>query len=65
MGTVAQNLGDIPHYQIVGRPLEPLLVDIATFSTRYESKRVFKVGRPRMTIKQIFRTDRLSEIYDY
>src|SRR5438128_4581728 len=48
-----------------GMALEPLLVDIATFSTRYESKRVFKDGRPRMTIKQIFRTDRLSEIYDY
>ncbi|MFY9868208.1 MAG: helix-turn-helix domain-containing protein [Candidatus Nitrosopolaris sp.] len=48
-----------------GMALEPLLADIATFSTRYESKRVFKDGRPRMTIKQIFRTDRLSEIYDY
>jgi DNA-binding HxlR family transcriptional regulator len=48
-----------------GMALEPLLADIGTFSTRYESKRVFKDGRPRMTIKQIFRTDRLSEIYDY
>lgn len=48
-----------------GMALEPLLADIATFSTRYKSKRVFKDGRPRMTIKQIFRTDRLSEIYDY
>jgi len=48
-----------------GMALEPLLADIGTFSTKYESKRVFKDGRPRMTIKQIFRTDRLSEIYDY
>jgi DNA-binding HxlR family transcriptional regulator len=47
-----------------GMALEPLLADIGIFSTRYESKRVFKDGRPRMTIKQIFRTDRLSEIYD-
>ncbi|HEY8803960.1 MAG TPA: helix-turn-helix domain-containing protein, partial [Clostridium sp.] len=48
-----------------GMALEPLLADIATFSTRYESKSVFKDGRPRTTIKQIFRVDRLSEIYDY
>jgi DNA-binding HxlR family transcriptional regulator len=48
-----------------GMALEPILAHIATFSTRYESKRVFKDGRPRMTIKQIFRADRLSEIYDY
>ena len=40
-----------------GMALEPLLADIGTFSTRYESKRVFKDGRPR--------TDRLSQIYDY
>lgn len=48
-----------------GMALEPILAQIATFSTRYESKRVFKDGRPRKTIKQIFRTERLSEIYDY
>ena len=48
-----------------GMALEPLLADIATFSTRYESKSVFKDGRPRTAIKQIFRVDRLSEIYDY
>lgn len=48
-----------------GMALEPLLADIATFSTKYESKSVFKDGRPRTTIKQIFRVDRLSEIYDY
>jgi DNA-binding HxlR family transcriptional regulator len=48
-----------------GMALETLLADIATFSTRFKSKRVFKDGRPRMTFKQIFRTERLSEIYDY
>ena len=48
-----------------GMALEPILADIATFSTRFEPKRVFKDERPRMTIKQIFKTERLSEIYDY
>src|SRR5216684_3336679 len=36
-----------------GMALEPILTHIATFSARYESKRVFKDGRARMTIKQI------------
>ena len=48
-----------------GIALEPLLVDIAIFSTKHESKSVFKDGRSRTTIKQVFNTDRLSEIYDY
>jgi len=48
-----------------GMALEPILADIATFSTRFEPKRVFKDETPRMTIKQIFKTERLSEIYDY
>ena len=48
-----------------GMALEPILADIATFSTRFEPKRVFKDERTRMTIKQIFKTERLSEIYDY
>ena len=48
-----------------GMALEPILAHIATFSTRFEPNRVFKDGRPRMTIKQIFKTERLSEIYDY
>jgi DNA-binding HxlR family transcriptional regulator len=48
-----------------GMALEPLLADLATFSARYESKTIFKDGRPRTTIKQIFRAERPSEIYDY
>lgn len=48
-----------------GKALEPILSDVATFSTMYEPKNVFKDGRPRTTIKQIFRAERLSEIYDY
>jgi DNA-binding HxlR family transcriptional regulator len=48
-----------------GMALEPILAHIATFSTRFEPNRVFKDETPRMTIKQIFKTERLSEIYDY
>ena len=48
-----------------GMALEPILADITTFSTRFEPNRVFKDERPRTTIKQIFKTERLSEIYDY
>ncbi len=48
-----------------GMALEPILADIATFSTRFEPNKVFKDERPRTTIKQIFKTERLSEIYDY
>ena len=48
-----------------GMALEPILADLATFSTRFEPDRVFKDRRPRLTIKQIFKTERLSEIYDY
>ena len=48
-----------------GMALEPILAHIATFSTRFEAKREFKDERPRMTNKQIFKTERLTEIYDY
>lgn len=48
-----------------GVALEPILADIAIFSTRFEPNKVFKDERPRTTIKQIFKTERLSEIYDY
>jgi DNA-binding HxlR family transcriptional regulator len=48
-----------------GTALEPILSDVTTFSTMYEPKNVFKDRRPRTTIKQIFRAERLSEIYDY
>jgi DNA-binding HxlR family transcriptional regulator len=48
-----------------GMAMEPILAHIATFSTRFEPNRVFKDERPRMTIKQVFKTERLSEIYDY
>ena len=48
-----------------GVALEPILADIAIFSTRFEPNKVFKDERPRTTIKQIFKAERLSEIYDY
>ena len=50
-----------------GMALEPILAQLAIFSSRYEPKTVFKDERPRMTIKQIFnihrRAENLSEIY--
>ena len=47
-----------------GMALEPILAQIAAFSTRYEPKKIFNDGRARKTIRQIFRTERLSEVYD-
>lgn len=48
-----------------GMALEPILAQIAAFSARYEPKTIFNDGKPRKTVKQIFRTERLSEVYDY
>ena len=48
-----------------GMALESILAQIAAFSARYEPKAIFTDGRPRNTVKQIFRTERLSEVYDY
>jgi DNA-binding HxlR family transcriptional regulator len=48
-----------------GMALEPILAQIAAFSSRYEPKTIFKDGRQRITVKQIFGAERLSEIYDY
>ena len=48
-----------------GMALEPILAYIAAFSARYESKAIFKDGRPRISVKQIFRAEHLSEVYDY
>jgi DNA-binding HxlR family transcriptional regulator len=52
-----------------GMSLEPILCQLALFSSRYEPKTVFEDGRPRMTINQIFnvhrRAENLSEIYQY
>ena len=48
-----------------GMALEPILAHIAAFSATYEPKAIFTDGRPRKTVKQIFRAERLSEVYDY
>ena len=48
-----------------GMALEPILAQIAAFSATYEPEAIFNDGKPRKTIKQIFRTERLSEVYDY
>lgn len=50
-----------------GMALEPILSQLAIFSSRYEPKTIFKDGRPKMTVNQIFNVHRraahLSEIY--
>jgi DNA-binding HxlR family transcriptional regulator len=48
-----------------GMALEPILAHIAAFSARYEPKIIFKDGKQRMTVKQIFGAEHLSEVYDY
>ena len=48
-----------------GMGLEPILAHIAAFSARYEPNTIFNDGRARNTVKQIFRAERLSEVYDY
>lgn len=48
-----------------GMALEPILTHIAAFSARYEPKTIFKDGKQRTTVEQIFRAKHLSEIYDY
>ena len=48
-----------------GRALEPILAQIAAFSATYEPKTIFNDGKPRKTVKQIFRTERLSDVYNY
>ena len=48
-----------------GMSLEGDLAEIASFSTRYEPRNVFKDGIPRENMKQLFGTERLSEVYDY
>jgi len=48
-----------------GMALEAILAQIAAFSARYEPKTIFSDGKSRKTVKQIFRTERLSEVYDY
>ena len=45
--------------------LEPILAHIAASSATYEPKTIFNDGKPRKTVKQIFRTEHLSEVYEY
>lgn len=48
-----------------GAALEPILALSAAFSAKFEPKTIFKDGKQRTTVKEIFRAERLSEIYDY
>jgi DNA-binding HxlR family transcriptional regulator len=47
-----------------GMAMERILVEIATFSTTYEPKSIFKDEKPRTSVQQLFGTESLSEVYD-
>jgi DNA-binding HxlR family transcriptional regulator len=47
-----------------GMALEPILAHIAAFSARYDPKKIFKDGKSRNSIQQIFNADSLSIEYD-
>lgn len=47
-----------------GMALEPILTHVAAFSARYDPKKVFKDGKSRNSIQQIFNADSLSRVYD-
>ena len=47
-----------------GMALEPILAHIPAFSARYDPKKVFKDGKSRNSIQQIFNADSLSRVYD-
>jgi len=46
-----------------GKSLEPILVQMAKFSLKWEPKKILKKEKP-MTIIQAFGTERLSKIWD-
>jgi hypothetical protein len=43
--------------------LERILVEIGGFSMGNDSKSIFKAGKPRESVRQVFGTERLSEVY--
>ena len=46
-----------------GKSLEPILVQMAKFSSKWEPKKIFTKEKP-MTVTQAFGTERLSKIWD-
>ena len=46
-----------------GKSLEPILVQMAKFCFKWESKKIFAKEKP-MTVTQVFGTERLSKIWD-
>ena len=46
-----------------GKSLEPILVQMAKFCLKWESKKIFAKEKP-MTVTQAFGTERLSKIWD-
>jgi hypothetical protein len=47
-----------------GMALELILAHVAPFSARYDPKKIFKNGKSRNSIQQIFNADSLSRAYD-
>ena len=46
-----------------GKALEPILVQMASFSMRWEPKKILKNQKP-ITVKEAYGTERLSKIWD-
>ena len=46
-----------------GKELEPILVQMANFSMKWEPKKIFKKEKP-LTVKEAYGTERLSKIWD-
>jgi len=46
-----------------GKALEPILVQMANFSMKWEPKKIFKKEKP-LTVKEAYGTERLSKIWD-
>ena len=46
-----------------GKALEPILLQMANFSMRWEPKKIFKNKKP-LTAKEAFGTERLSKLWD-
>ncbi len=46
-----------------GKALEPILVQMSSFSMKWEPKKIFKKEKP-LTVKEAYGTERLSKIWD-
>jgi len=48
-----------------GMAVQPILAEIASFSTKYEPEIIFVDKKPRNNMKALFGTRNLSEVYDF